>query len=186
MQGQRIGYVRLNNNDCNPKHQLAQTDYYRLFTDEASGKHARRRQLDALLNFVREGDTVVAYSMERLARNLKDLRYLIQTLTTRGVRVEFLKERLVFSGENSSVAAMMLSVMVALSEFEHALAHERQREGIALAKLGGAYPGRKKTLSDEQAATIRQRAAAGEQKSRLAREFCISRETLYQYLRRGD
>ena len=63
---------------------------------------------------------------------------------------------------------------------------ERQREGSALGKQRGAYRGRKKALSDEQTVTLRQRAAAGEPKAQLAREFNISRETLYQYLRTDD
>ncbi|EAY4251859.1 TPA: recombinase family protein, partial [Klebsiella pneumoniae] len=126
------------------------------------------------------------HSMDRLARNLDDLRRLVQKLTQRGVRIEFLKEGLVFTGEDSPMANLMLSVMGAFAEFERALIRERQREGIALAKQRGAYRGRKKALSDEQAATLRQRATAGEPKAQLAREFNISRETLYQYLRTDD
>ena len=81
------------------------------------------------------------------------------------------------------MANLMLSVMGAFAEFERALLRERQREGIALAKQRGAYRGRKKSLSPEQAAVLKQRVAAGEKKAGLAREFGISRETLYQYLR---
>lgn len=87
------------------------------------------------------------------------------------------------TGEDSPMANLMLSVMSALAEFERALIHERQREGIAPAKQRGVYRGRKKSLSDLEIAGLRQRAAAGEQKATLAREFGISRETLYQYLR---
>ncbi|MQI91023.1 recombinase family protein, partial [Escherichia coli] len=134
----------------------------KVFTDKASGKDTQRPQLEALLSFVREGDTVVVHSMDRLARNLDDLRRLVQKLTQRGVRIEFLKEGLVFTGEDSPMANLMLSVMGAFAEFERALIRERQREGIALAKQRGAYRGRKKALSDEQAATLRQRATAGE------------------------
>ena len=76
--------------------------------------------------------------------------------------------------------------MGAFAEFERALLRERQREGIALAKQRGAYRGRQKTLSPEQAAQLRQRVRAGERKAPLAREFGISRETLYQYLRTED
>jgi len=121
--------------------------------------------------------------MDRLARNLNDLRRLVQQLTGRGVRIEFIKEHLTFTGEDSPMANLMLSVMGAFAEFERALIRERQREGIALAKQRGAYRGRKKSLSPERAATLRKRAAAGEKKAGLAREFGISRETLYQYLR---
>jgi DNA invertase Pin-like site-specific DNA recombinase len=80
----------------------------------------------------------------------------------------------------------MLSVMGAFAEFERAWIHERQCEGIALAKQRGAYRGRKRSLSPDQVADLRQRVAASEQKARLAREFGISRETLYQYLGTDD
>ena len=186
MQGQRIGYVRVSSFDQNPERQLEQVEVGKVFTDKASGKDAQRPQLDALLAFVREGDIVVVHSMDRLARNLDDLRRLVQKLTQRRVRIEFVKEHLTFTGEDSPMANLMLSVMGAFAEFERALIRERQREGIVLAKQRGAYRGRKKALSPEQAAELRQRAAAGEQKATLAREFGISRETLYQYLRTDD
>jgi DNA invertase Pin-like site-specific DNA recombinase len=158
----------------------------KVFTDKASGKDTKRSQLDALLSFVREGDTVVVHSMDRLARNLDDLRRIVQMLTRRGVRIEFVKESLAFTGEDSPMANLMLSVMGAFAEFERALIRERQREGIALAKTRGAYKGRKKSLSPIQIEELRQRAGAGEQKAKLARVFNISRETLYQYLRGGS
>ncbi|AVB20371.1 Resolvase [Pseudomonas syringae pv. antirrhini] len=186
MQGHRIGYVRVSSYDQNPERQLEQTEVSKLFTDKASGKDTQRPQLEAMLGFVREGDTVVVHSMDRLARNLDDLRLLVQRLTKRGVRIEFLKEGLVFTGDDSPMANLMLSVMGAFAEFERALIRERQREGIALAKQRGAYRGRRKALSVEQAVAVRARAAAGEPKVQLAREFGISRETLYQYLRPDD
>lgn len=121
--------------------------------------------------------------MDRLARNLDDLRSVVRQLTNKGVRIEFLKENLIFTGEDSPMANLMLSVMGAFAEFERALIGERQREGIALAKARGAYRGRSKALSAERAKDLRERAAAGEKKAGLAREFGISRATLYQYLR---
>jgi len=155
----------------------------RIFTDKASGKDTQRPQLDALLTFVRDGDTVVVHSMDRLARNLDDLRKIVQNLTKRGVQIEFIKEHLTFTGEDSPMANLMLSVMGAFAEFERALIRERQREGIALAKQRGAYRGRKKSLLPEQVLQLRQRANAGEKKTKLARDYGISRETVYQYLR---
>jgi DNA invertase Pin-like site-specific DNA recombinase len=186
LHGQRIGYIRVSSFDQNPERQLEHVEVDRMFTDKASGKDIRRPQLDSLLSFVREGDTVVVHSMDRLARNLDDLRRLVQKLTQRGIRIEFVKENLAFAGEDSPMANLMLSVMGAFAEFERALIRERQREGIALAKQRGAYRGRKKALSSEQVAELRQRASAGEKKSKLARELGISRETLYQYLRTND
>jgi len=186
LHGQRIGYVRVSSFDQNPERQLEQVSVNRLFTDKASGKDTQRPELERLLAFVREGDTVVVHSMDRLARNLDDLRRLVQGLTQRGVRIEFVKESLTFTGEDSPMANLMLSVMGAFAEFERALIRERQREGISLAKQRGAYRGRKKALSPERVVELRRRAAAGEQKAKLAREFGISRETIYQYLRTDD
>ena len=186
MEGQRIGYVRVSSFDQNPDRQLEGAHVALVFTDKASGKDTQRPELERLLAFVREGDTVVVHSMDRLARNLDDLRRLVQGLTRRGVRIEFVKECLTFTGEDSPMANLMLSVMGALAEFERALIRERQREGIALAKQRGAYRGRKKALAPERVADLRRRAAAGEKKAQLAREFGISRETLYQYLRTDD
>ena len=183
MPGQRIGYVRVSSFDQNPERQLENVSLNKVFTDKASGKDTKRPELEALLAFAREDDTVVVHSMDRLARNLDDLRRLVQMLTQRGIRIEFVKEGLHFTGEDSPMANLLLSVMGAFAEFERALIRERQREGIALAKKRGAYRGRKKALSPDQVADLRQRAAAGDQKAALAREFGISRETLYQYLR---
>ncbi len=186
MHGQRVGYIRVSSFDQKLERQLENVSVDRVFTDKASGKDTQRPELENLLAFVREGDIMVVHSMDRFARNLDDLRRLVQKLTERGVRIEFVKENLIFTGEDSPMANLMLSVMGAFAEFERALIRERQREGIALAKQRGAYRGRKKSLSPEQIATLKQRVAAGEQKARLAREFGISRETLYQYLRTGD
>ena len=138
-----------------------------------------------LLAFVREGDTVLVHSMDRLARNLDDLRRLVQSLTKRGIRIEFVKEHLSFTSEDSPMANLMLSIMGAFSEFERALLRERQREGIALAKKRGAYKGRKKALEDKQVENLRQQVQAGVTKAQLARDFNIRRETVYQYLRSG-
>jgi DNA invertase Pin-like site-specific DNA recombinase len=123
------------------------------------------------------------HSMDRFARNLDDLRKLVMGLTTRGIRVEFVKESLTFTGEDSPMATLLLNVMGSFAQFERELIKERQREGIAIAKKKGVYKGRKPSLSAEQAAELRKRVAAGEKKAGIARDFNISRETLYQYLR---
>lgn len=183
MKGQRIGYVRVSTFDQNVDRQLDGQSLDRIFTDKASGKDINRPELYAMLAFAREGDTVVVHSMDRLARNLDDLRKLVQSLTKRGVRIEFVKESLAFSGEDSPMANLMLSVMGAFAEFERALIRERQREGIAVARQRGAYRGRKRSLSDEMVAELHRRVDDGERKAVIARDLGISRETLYQYLR---
>ena len=84
MKGQRIGYIRISSFDQNPELQLDQTQVDKVFVDKASGKDIQRPDLDSLLSFVRDGDTVVVHSMDRLARNLDDLRRLVQKLTHKG------------------------------------------------------------------------------------------------------
>jgi DNA invertase Pin-like site-specific DNA recombinase len=187
MTGQRVGYIRVSTLDQQSGRQLEGLELDRTFVDHASGKDTKRPQLEELLNFVRTGDTVIVHSMDRLARNLDDLRRIVQALTNKGVRIEFVKENLTFTGEDSPMASLMLSVMGAFAEFERSLIKERQREGIALAKRRGAYRGRKKSLSPQDVAELRQRVAAGISKAQVAREAGISRQTLYQYLQEtGD
>ena len=182
MKGQRVGYVRVSSFDQNPERQLEHVQVERLFTDKASGKDTQRPELEALLAFVRDGDTVVVHSMDRLARNLDDLRRIVQTLTKRGVRIEFVKESLTFTGEDSPMANLMLSVMGAFAEFERALIRERQREGIALAKQRGAYRGRRSALGYRNRRPLAELMLVTK-RLRLPADYGISRETLYQYLR---
>ncbi|MHB8355036.1 MAG: recombinase family protein [Burkholderiales bacterium] len=182
MQGHRIGYIRVSTFEQNPQRQLEQVQVDRVFVDKASGKDARRPQLSELMEFIREGDTVVVHSMDRLARNLDDLRRIVQGLVKRGICVEFVKEHLTFTGEDSPMATLMLSVMGAFAEFERTLIRERQREGIVLAKQRGAYRGRKKALPPDKIEELRRQIADGATKAQAARDFGISRETLYNYL----
>lgn len=181
--GKRVGYIRVSTADQNTERQLDGVQLDKKFTDKASGKDTKRPQLQAALDYLREGDVLVVHSMDRLARNLDDLRKIVLGLTERGVIVEFVKEGLTFTGQDSAMSKLLLSVMGAFAEFERALLKERQREGIAIAKAKGVYKGRKPSLTPDRVAELCQRAAAGEKKAGLAREFKISRETLYQYLR---
>ena len=185
MTGQRVGYIRVSTFDQRTERQLEGIQLDRTFTDKASGKNTQRPELKELLSFVRSGDTVIVHSMDRLARNLDDLRGIVHTLTKKGVRVEFVSESLTFSGDDSPMATLLLSIMGAFAEFERSLLKERQREGIYLAKQKGVYKGRKKVLGPEQVQQIINRIDAGEKKSIIARDFGISRETLYQYIKGG-
>jgi DNA invertase Pin-like site-specific DNA recombinase len=183
MKGHKIGYIRVSTFEQNTDRQLEGIKLDKVFTDKASGKDTKRPELAALMQFVREGDTVIVHSMDRLARNLDDLRQIVQKLTRRGIKIQFVKESLSFTGEDSPMATLMLSVMGAFAEFERALIRERQREGVALAKGQGAYKGRKRTLSDTEIAELCRRIDSKENKSKVARDYHISRETLYKYLR---
>ena len=186
MTGQRVGYVRVSTLDQNTVRQLAGVDVDRVFEDKASGKDLKRPELEEMIKFVRDGDTVLVHSMDRLARNLDDLRSIVRRLTAKNVRVEFVKEQLCFTGDDNAMANLLLNVMGAFAEFERSLNRERQREGIALAKKCGVYRGRIPALDTVRAAELREKAAAGVPKAVLARNFGISRETVYVCLRAGD
>ena len=186
IQGQRVGYARVSSTDQNPDRQREQLELSgvdKLYIDHASGKDLVRPHLQELLDWVREGDTIVVTSFDRLARNVDDLRRIVQEQTRRGVRLEFIKEKLTFTGQDSPMANLLLSVLGAVAEFERELIRERQLEGIRRAKQRGVYTGRKRTLTAETIAELSKRARNGERKLALAMEYGISRETLYSYLR---
>ena len=189
--GQLVGYIRVSTIDQNTSRQEEQLQGFKLdevFTDKASGKDTDRPQLQAALKHLRKGDTLVVHSMDRLARNLDDLRAIVKQLTDAGVAVQFVKEAMTFTGEDSPMSKLMLSVMGAFAEFERSLIRERQREGIAIAKTKGVYAGRKPSLDAYKVAELIAKDKANGHKNRagLARELGISRETLYQYLRAGE
>jgi DNA invertase Pin-like site-specific DNA recombinase len=182
MSGQRIGYIRVSTITQNTDRQLEGVELDEVFEDKVSGKDTNRPQLEAMLKHVRKGDTVHVHSMDRLARNLDDLRRIVKELTVKGVKVHFTKEQLTFSSEKNSMAELIMNMMGAFAEFERSLILERQREGIAIAKQKGAFKGRKRTITDEQITEIKERAARGDKKAHIAKDLGISRETLYQYL----
>jgi len=184
--GNKVGYVRVSSFDQNPERQLEGLELDRKFIDKASGKSTERPKLEDMMDYVREGDTLIVHSMDRLARNLDDLRSIVFKLTGKKVAVQFLKENLTFTGEDSPMSNLLLSMMGAFAEFERSLIRERQLEGIALAKKKGLYSGRKSVLSEEKMEEIDQLIEAGQKKSEIARQVKISRETLYRYLRSKD
>src|SRR5688500_10531147 len=94
---QRVGYIRASTLDQNTQRQLDGIPLNKTFTDKVSGKDTNRPQLQAALNHVREGDTLVVHSMDRLARNVEDMLRLVRELNEKGVSVEFVKENMVFT-----------------------------------------------------------------------------------------
>lgn len=184
MTGKKIGYIRVSTIDQNEARQLEGIELDKTFIDKISGCSTDRPALQEMLSYVRDGDIVIVHSMDRLARNLDDLRSIVKELTSKQIKVKFLKESLEFKGDDSPMSNLLLSVMGAFAEFERKIIKERQMEGIVLAKKRGLYKGRKQALAPEQIITLKERIDAGEMKSKLATEFNISRETLYKYLRK--
>ena len=173
--GKNIGYIRVSTLDQNTERQLDGVSLDKTFEDKASGKDTARPKLQEALEYLREGDTLHIHSMDRLARNLDDLKGIVKGLTARGVVVQFHKEGLTFTGDDSPMANLLLNMLGAVAEFERSLIRERQREGIAIAKSKGVYKGRKKTLTEAQVAELKAKAgAAGANKAALAKEYGIS------------
>jgi DNA invertase Pin-like site-specific DNA recombinase len=181
----RVGYIRVSTVDQNTERQLEGQELDKTFTDKASGKDTRRPQLAAMLDYIRDGDVLIVHSMDRLARNVMDLKTMVTGLTGKGVHVQFIKENLTFTGEDSPMSNLLLNLLGSVAEFERSMIRERQREGIALAKKAGVYKGRKAKLTVEQVKVIRKRVQDGEQKAGLAIEYGVSRQTLYSALAQG-
>jgi len=151
----------------------------RVFEDRASGSTRHRPQLEALLAYVREGDTVRVSSPDRLARSTIDLLGLLEQLNGQGVGVEFVNAPALNTA--TAQGRFMLTILGAVAELERATIRERQAEGIALAKKAGKYE-RGPKLSPEQIQEARERIAAGIPKAAIARNLQVSRQTLYDAL----
>lgn len=180
--GKRIGYVRVSTSDQNPDRQLEGIQLDKKFIDYASAKSTNRPQLKTMLDFVREDDIILVHSMDRLARNLKDLRDLVDSLVKQKIQVHFIKENLQFNGQDSAMSTLLLSLMGAFAEFEYAFIKERQKEGIAVAKKQGKFKGSKKKLNAEKIELLKEELKTRKSKSQIAQELGISRFTLYRYL----
>lgn len=183
-----VGYVQVSSLDQNPDRQLEELNALqveKIFMDKLSGKDTERPELQKMLNFVREGDTLVVHSLDRLARNLSDLLTMVKDLTARGVSVRFINERLDFDAdkEASPAAKLMLSMVGAFTEFERSMIKRRQAEGIALAKERGVYKGRQRSVTDEQIKEVQEMLDVGVPMSVAARKVGISRTTAYKYLK---
>jgi len=177
-----IGYIRVSSVDQNTDRQLCDIKLKKVFTDKCSGKDTDRPALTDLLEWVRKGDTLHVHSIDRLARNLKDLQVLVESITRKGVSLIFHKESLTFTGDDSPLQKLMLQMMGAFAEFERSLIRERQREGIRAAKIAGKQIGAKPKLSKSQVREIKSRIKKGERKTSLAQEYGISRQTLYNHV----
>ena len=183
MKGQTIAYIRVSAPDQNPDRQLEGMEFDRKFIDKFTGRVLDRPALNEMLLYVREGDHVYVHSMDRLARNLLDLRKVVKVLTDKKVRVQFLKENLIFTGDDLPMSVLLMSMIGAFAEFELSCIKERQREGIRLARARGIYIGRRKILNREQTAEVKRLAKEGLKKTEIAKMFNISRECVYKYLR---
>lgn len=186
----KVAYARVSSQDQNLDRQLEMFKSIkpdRIFTDKASGKNMDRLGFQGMLSYVRDGDHLYVASMDRLARNLKDLLEVSELLQKKGVAIHFLKENLslIPSGDQSPISKLLLSMMGAVAEFERALIRERQAEGIALAKTRGVYKGRS-PVSATLISQAKEKIAMGVPISRVAKNLKIGRTTIYKYLKEKD
>ncbi len=182
MTGQQVGYIRVSSVQQNTDRQLADIALDRVFEEKVSAKDTSRPQLQACLNHLRQDDTLHVHSIDRLARNLFDLQKIVKELVTKGVSIHFHKENMIFSGEANPMQQLMLQMLGSFAQFERALIKERQKEGIDAALNKGIKFGAPSKLNPEQLCALKAKAAAGADKSKLAKEFGISRPTLYKLI----
>lgn len=177
-----FGYIRVSSVDQNTDRQLDGVQIDRVFKENISGKSKNRPVLQECLNHLREGDTLHVHSMDRLARNLKDLQGIVEELTGRGIKVKFHKENLTFTNDTSPMSTLMLQIMGAVAEFERSLIKERQMEGIQKAKEQGKHLGRKPSLNKKQMEELRTMVENGIPKTEIAKHFKVSRQTIYRQI----
>ncbi|MGV0409455.1 recombinase family protein [Corynebacterium resistens] len=183
--GEKVGYARVSTKDQNLDRQIAllhEAGAFSIYTDRLTGSVRHRPGLDEALRYVRANDQLIVASMDRLARSLPDLHSIVDDLTTRGVSVKFLKEGQTYSKNSIPVANLMLGLLGSVAEFERAIIHERQAEGIAEAKKCGVYAGQLKALTQQQVDQAKAWIADGIPKAEIARRLGVGRTTLYEHL----
>lgn len=182
MTGKRIGYIRVSTTDQNPDRQLENIPLDKRFTDQASAKSTNRPALQLMLEFAREDDIIIVHSMDRLARNLKDLKEIVDGLVNRKIKVQFIKENLLFSSEDSAFSNLILHLMGAFAEFEYSFIRERQREGIEIAKKKGKFKGGTKKLNGAKIEILKADLLTRKTITQIAKELGVARFTLYRYI----
>ncbi len=181
--GKKIAYVRVSTAEQNEARQLEALKPYevdKIFLEKASAKDTHRPKLQEMLDFVREDDTVYVKDFSRLARSTKDLLNLVELLDKKGVTLISLKENI---DSKTTTGRLMLTMIGAIYEFERMNLLERQKEGIAIAKLAGKYKGRKRIVTPENGEDVFARWERREITGRAAmKELKLKSNTFYRLL----
>ena len=182
--GQKVGYIRVSTIEQNTESQKAVLENLgtdKVFEEKLSGKNTDRPQLQAMLDYVREGDTIYVKDLSRLARNTKDLLDIVEYLDKKGVGLFSIKENI---DTSTNFGKLMITFLAAIYEFERANLLERQRDGIAVAKKLGKYKGRKKVPKPDNFKEVYNKWLNREIKSNAAiRELNISEYAFYKFVR---
>jgi DNA invertase Pin-like site-specific DNA recombinase len=153
----------------------------KVFEEKITGAKRDRPELNRMLDYIREGDEVRVHSIDRLARDLRDLQSIIEQINDKDATITFLKEKLTFkpSAQADPFAKLQLHLMGAFAEFERSIIRERQREGIVRAKERGVYAGRKASIDVDKVKTLH---ASGVGASEIARQLGIGRASVYRLI----
>lgn len=181
-----FNYVRVSTAEQNTERQLKDVACDRVYEEKISGKDTNRPELQAMLSNIRADDVINVHSMDRLARNTRDLLNLVEEITSKGATIVFHKENLTFKGNEKQdpYQKMMMTMLGAVAELERSILLERQREGIAIAKSKGKYKGGKNKLNEEQVIELNNLHKQGLPIARIAKQFKITRPTVYGYLKK--
>lgn len=185
--GQEVGYIRTSTTTQKLDRQLDGMELDRVFTEQRSAKSTeQRKELQACIDYLRADDNLHIHSIDRLARNLADLKSLVTKINAKGATVHFHKENLIFKGNGASdpMQQLMLNMMGAFAEFEHSIIVERRREGVAIALEKGVKFGRMAKVTPEIALEIQTKKAAGVKISELMDQYKIGRRTVYDALKK--
>jgi len=176
-----VAYKRVSTLDQSTARQLEGMTFDKVYEDKVSGKDVNRPQLQAMLDYIRAGDTLHVHSLDRLGRNTKDLIEIMDKLKAKGVTVIFHKNNMTFSPDTSNpMNDLMFTMLSAFAQFERDLMLERQKEGIAIAKTQGKYKGRTKQVNDE---LIKEKIANGLSYRAVAKELGISLSTVQRAMK---
>lgn len=183
-----VGYVRVSTAEQNEARQIEALEKHGIdkwFTEKISGKNTERPELQTMLDFVREGDTIYIHDLSRLARNIRDLLAIVERLNNKGVKLVSDKENI---DSVTPTGKLMLTMIGALAEFERQNLLDRQAEGIAIAKREGKYKGRKAiTIDSELWETNYEKYKNRElNKTQLAKVLKVSRPTLDKLLKEAN
>ena len=179
----KIAYFRVSTIEQNEARQIEALEKYEIekwFTEKVSGKDTNRPQLQQMLEFAREGDTIYVHDFTRLARSTKDLLDIVEHLKSKGIHLVSNKESI---DTSTPTGKLMLTFLAGIAEFERENLLERQREGIAIAKRNGKYKGRKPFKSDKFGELYQEYIKRKITKAEFANQLCTSRPTLDKLIR---
>ncbi|MCX4543858.1 recombinase family protein [Streptomyces sp. NBC_01565] len=183
--GHLIGYARVSTDEQEAQLQhaaLTDAGCARIFTDKASGKNTNRPELTASLDYLRPGDTLCVWKLDRFARSLIDLVTLVDSLAARGIGFKVLTGAMASIDPNTPDGRLMLQVVGAMAEFERSLIKDRTRAGLDAARAQGRVGGRPAVMDADKLAAAKARKGKGESVTAIAKALGVSRATLYRAL----